>query len=72
MQNKEHSGYICGCRACFCTQDSAFYYTHTVGNIAGVDISDVKCPWYASSEADWHTHGGDDPRYDNDFFHQPI
>lgn len=49
-------------------QGCVYYYTHAVGDVDSLDLSSASCPWYDSTEAYWHTHGGDDPRYDNENF----
>jgi hypothetical protein len=64
-QNREHGGWV------YQLRDNSFASTAPVaGSVASVDIGDPRSsvPGSTTATASYHTHGGPDPRYDNEHF----
>ena len=64
-QNREHGGWV------YRNGDGTFGYTEPVpGNVDSVDIGNPSSviPRGTAESASYHTHGGPDPRYDNENF----
>ena len=63
-QNREHGGWI------YRNADGTFGYTEPVaGTLASVDIGPKSVvPGGTTASASYHTHGGPDPRFDNENF----
>ncbi len=63
-QNREHGGWI------YRNADGTFGYTEPVaGSVASVDIGQkTVVPGGTVASASYHTHGGPDPRFDNENF----
>lgn len=65
QQNREHGGWI------FRNADNTFGYTEPVeGTVASIDLGNpaTSVPMGTRASASYHTHGGPDPRYDNENF----
>lgn len=63
--NREHGGWI------FRAADGSFGYTNPIlGEVASVNIGNplTSVPSGTTAAASYHTHGGPDPRYDNENF----
>jgi len=64
-QNREHGGWI------YLNADNTFGYTRPVaGTVASVNLGDPEqsVPNGTRASASYHTHGGPDPRFDNENF----
>ena len=60
---------FCGCVCKICEKGKWKYFTtQTMGNLSNCQPSNAPCPSDSIWVASWHTHGGNDPRYDNENF----
>ncbi len=61
--NREHGGWI------YRNPNGSYGYTEPkLGNVASINIGDVEVPNGTRRTASYHTHGGPDPRFDNENF----
>ncbi|MBQ6473598.1 MAG: DUF4329 domain-containing protein, partial [Victivallales bacterium] len=63
----EYCGLVC--RGIDCpTQKEFFLTTQVRGQKSSCDSDAAPCPHFTSPVAAWHTHGSDDPEFDNEHF----
>ena len=65
IENREYCGCVC---KLYKNERLRYFTTQTVGTIDSCMPSMVPCPIGSTWVAIWHTHGGPDPRYDNENF----
>ena len=66
-EHREYCGCVCKKRNPKTCKDE-YFTTQTIGSLGGCDPRDVSCPSDSVWVAWWHTHGGNDPGYDNENF----
>ena len=70
-RSKEENVEYCGC-VCMVTDEETcekrYFTTQARGSLDGCSSTDAPCPDGSVMTAAWHTHGGDDPRFENEVF----
>ena len=66
-KDREYCGMVCKERLCK-TNEIVYLTTQVRGNKTDCEPKNAPCPRFTYPVAVWHTHGKDDPKYDNEHF----
>ena len=64
-KDREYCGMVCKERLCK-TNEIVYLTTQVRGNKTDCEPKNAPCPRFTYPVAVWHTHGKDDPKYDNE------